>query len=302
MPARGNSSFGPAAIEPGRKAVTLASVDDNVTSFYEEKTQAVLRRFGPGPRIHYRTGFIDGPVKATTIAELCCELVAGQERVLYHASDFWDLRRVAFRDVLDAGCGLGGGAIFWAQEFGANVIAATIAPSHVELVRKFAKQAGVAARVQPLLCDALAVPGENCFDAALAMDSSDTFPRRPWFRRLATLLRPHGHVFIYDCFLENAEYAGPINRHWCAMIGTFDEYTNAAREAGFRLERFQDVSHRAREFWTLTIALYEAERRAGILTPWDHARFQEAVEVHALMRRGLYDGGLRYALVSFVKD
>ena len=282
--------------------MTCARVDQKVATFYEQKTQAVLRRFGPGPRVHYRTGFVDGPVKATTIAELRDELVAGQERVLYHAGGFWELRRVTFRDVLDAGCGLGGGAIFWAQEFGAHVTAATIVPSHVELVGKFAALAGVEPLVQPILCDALTVPGESCFDAALALDSSDTFPRAPWFHRLAALLRPQGHVFIYDCFLENREYADPINRHWCAMIGTFDEYVDAARAAGFRLERFEDVSHRTREFWTLTIALYEAEKREGMLNPWERARFKEALEVHALMRRGLYDGGLRYALVSFVKS
>jgi len=273
-----------------------------VSDFYEQKTQAVLRRFGPGPRVHYRTGFVDGAVETTTISELRSQLVQGQERVLHHAGELWELRRITFRDVLDAGCGLGGGAIFWAQQFGAHVTAATIVPSHVELVRKFATQGGVERLVRPILCDALTVPGENCFDAALALDSSDTFPRAPWFRRLADLLRPHGHIFIYDCFLENCEYADPINRHWCSQIGTFDEYTGAAREAGFRLEHFEDVSHRTREFWTLTIALYEAEKREGILSPWERTRFEEALEVHALMRRGLYDGGLRYALVSFVKD
>jgi tocopherol O-methyltransferase len=291
-----------ASLTAGSKGLSAASVDHEVTIFYEQKTRAVLRRFGPGPRVHYRTGFVDGPVRAATIAELRSELVEGQERMLHHAGDFWELRRVAFREVLDAGCGLGGGAIFWAQEFGAHVTAATIAPSHVDLVGKFAAQAGVAALVRPILCDALTVPGENCFDAVLALDSSDTFPRAPWFRRLAGLLRPHGHVFIYDCFLENPEYAAPINRHWRAMIGTFDEYANAAEEAGFHLERFEDVSDRAREFWTLTIALYEAEKREGMLSPWEQARFPEALEVHALMRRGLYDGGLRYALVSFVKN
>jgi tocopherol O-methyltransferase len=275
---------------------------DQVADFYEHKTRAVLRRFGPGPRVHYRTGFVDGPIKTGTMAELRTQLVAGQECVLYYAAELWALRRIAFRDVLDAGCGLGGGAIFWAQKLGAHVTAATIAPSHVEIVRKFAAQAGVESLVQPILCDALAVPGEHCFDAAVALDSSDTFPRAPWFQKLARLLRPQGHVFIYDCFLENPRYAEAINRHWWAQIGTFDEYADAAGETGFRLEGFEDVSHRTREFWTLTIALYEAEKRAGILSAWDRARFQDALEVHSLMRRGLYDGGLRYALVSFVKD
>jgi hypothetical protein len=79
-------------------------------------------------------------------------------------------------------------------------------------------------------------------------------------------------------------------------------YVAAASVAGFRLRLFEDVSRRTRDFWSLTIALYEAEQRALLLSPWEETRLHEAREVHALMRRGLYDGGLRYALVSFAKD
>jgi len=274
-----------------------------VADFYDRKTRAVLRRYGPGPRVHYRTGFVDEPLRLTTAAEIRRQIVASQERVLYYAGEFWRLRHVAFRDVLDAGCGLGGGAIFWAQEFGAHVTAVTVAPRHVEWVGKFAAQAKVESLVRPMLCDALQVPGEKCFDAAVALDSSDTFPRAPWFRRLASLLRPGGHVFIYDCFLARPpEYADPINRHWCAQIGTLDEYFDAAREAGFRLELFEDVSHRTAEFWTLTIALAEHEMSESTLDQVERARLDESVKVHALVREGLSTGGLRYALLSFVRN
>ncbi|HSD09614.1 MAG TPA: methyltransferase domain-containing protein, partial [Candidatus Binatia bacterium] len=273
-----------------------------IADFYECKTQAVLRRYGPGPRVHYRTGFADEVVPARRSAGLRRQIVASQERVLQYAAEFWQVRHVPFLDVLDVGCGLGGGAIFWAQEFGARVTAATIAPTHVELVAKFAAQAGVGALVHPILCDASAVPGERCFDAALALDSSDTFPRAPWFDRVAALLRPRGHVFIYDCFLERPEYAEPINRHWCAQIGPLEEYFEAARAAGLRPDLFEDVSARTREFWTLTIALAEAEKREEVLNSWERARLEESFEVHRLVRQGLYDGGLRYALLSFVED
>ena len=287
---------------PGENALTSPTTVQEVAEFYDQKTRTVLRRYGPGPRIHYRTGFVDEPLALTTTAALRRQIVASQERVLTYAAEFWQLRRLPFRDVLDAGCGLGGAAIFWAQEFGAHVTAATVAPSHVDLVARFAAQAGVSSFVQPLLCDALTVPGECCFDAAVALDSSDTFPRAPWFRRLSALLRPGGHVFIYDCFLERPEYADPINRHWCAQIGTVNEYLAAATKAGFRQELFEDVSHRTRDFWTLTIALAEAEARDDVLPPFEHARLEESLQVHALMRQGLTDGGLRYALMSFVKD
>jgi tocopherol O-methyltransferase len=287
---------------PYEDALTSRPTVQEVADFYDEKTRTVLRRYGPGPRVHYRTGFVDELELSATTAALRQQIVASQERVLSYAGEFWQLRRIPFRDVLDAGCGLGGGAIFWAQEFGVRVTAATIAPSHVALVAKFAAQAGVESLVQPILCDALTVPGEDCFDAAFALDSSDTFPRAPWFRRLSAALRQGGHVFIYDCFLERPEYAGPIDRHWCSQIGTLDEYLVAAREAGFRSELFEDVSHRTRDFWTLTIALAEAEVRDQVLTPFELARHEESLQVHGLMRRGLSDGGLRYALLSFVKD
>jgi SAM-dependent methyltransferase len=273
-----------------------------VADFYEYKTQSVLRRYGPGPRVHYRTGFADEVIPAFTSAALRQQIVASQERVLQYAAEFWQVGRIPFRDVLDVGCGLGGAAIFWAQEFGARVTAATIAPTHVELVAKFAVQAGVGTLVNPILCDASAIPGNSCFDAAFALDSSDTFPRAAWFRRVAALLRPRGHVFIYDCFLERSEYAEPINRHWYAQIGTLDEYFAAARDAGLRPELLEDVSSRTREFWTLTIALAQAEKREEVLNSWEYARLEESLDVHRLVRQGLYDGGLRYALLSFVKD
>jgi hypothetical protein len=115
-------------------------------------------------------------------------------------------------------------------------------------------------------------------------------------------LRPHGRVFIYDCFLERPEYADPIDRHWCSQIGTLQEYLAAAEDAGFRPDLFEDVSHRTRDFWTLTSALAEAEAREKVLTPFELARHQESLQVHGLMRKGLAEGGLRYALLSFTKE
>lgn len=283
--------------------MTASTTVREVAGFYDHKTRTILRRYGPGPRVHYRTGFVDEPLTLTmtTTATLRRQIIASQERVLTHAAEFWQLRSIPFRDVLDAGCGLGGAAIFWAQEYGADVTAATIAPSHVDLVARFAAQAGVPSLVHPLLSDVSMVSGESCFDAAVALDSSDTFPRAPWFRRLSRLLRPGGRVFIYDCLLERPEYAEPIDRHWCSQIGTLNEYLAAATEAGFRHELFEDVSHLTRHFWTLTIALAKAEAREDLLTPYERERHEESLRVHSLMRQGLTEGGLRYVLLSFAK-
>lgn len=274
-----------------------------LVAYYEGKTQAILQRYGPGPRVHYHTGLVDEwePLGAT-VPELRHQLIAAQERMLHYAAQAWQAQSTLCGDVLDVGCGLGGGAIFWAREFGARVTAVTIAPSHIDWIKKFALQAGVASQVRPLLCNALEIPGESCFDAAVAVDTSSSLPRKPWFRRLALLLRPGGHVFITDCFLERSEYEEPFNGHWYAQIGTIPEYLATAREAGLQEELIEDISHYTEPFWTMTLTLMQVEVREKKLNAPEAAKVEESIRVHALVRQGLVTGGLRYALMSFTKD
>jgi cyclopropane fatty-acyl-phospholipid synthase-like methyltransferase len=272
-----------------------------VVAYYEGKTQAILQRYGPGPRVHFHTGFVDEARPLATVSGLRSQLCESQERMLKDAVDAWQLRRVAFRDVLDVGCGLGGGAIFWAQEFGSDVTAITIAPSHVNLVAIFADQAGVGSQVHPLLCDALEFSGESRFDAIIAIDSSCHLDRRAWFRRVAGLLREGGHLLIADCFLQHPEFKEPFDQYWCAHIGTIEEYLTAAREAQLTLKMFEDASQRAAHFWTMTLALIRAESHENRVV-CSAARLSESLQIHTLMRQGHLDGGLRYALMSFTKE
>jgi cyclopropane fatty-acyl-phospholipid synthase-like methyltransferase len=275
-----------------------------IVAYYESKTPGILRRYGPGPRVHYHTGLVDDPAPADSSAvELRQRLVAGQERMLAHAAAIWAASSTLHGDVLDVGCGLGGGAIFWAQEFGARVTAVTCVPSHVEWVARFAAQAGVKSRVQPLLCDALEVPGKNRFDAAVAVDSSGYLDRAAWFRRVASLLRPGGHVFVIDCFLGRSEYREPFDRYWHTRIGTIAEYLAAARDAGLSMESVEDISGRTEHFWTTTLAAIHAEAREGqAMGEAEAVRYHASIGAHTLVRQGLADRGLRYALLSFCKD
>jgi tocopherol O-methyltransferase len=273
-----------------------------IVAYYEPKTQDLLRRYGPGPRLHYHTGIIDepGPLDISLLA-LCKGIVAAQERMLHHAAVIWQAQSTLCGEVLDVGCGLGGGALFWAQEFGAQVTAVTCVPSQVEWVARFATQAGVASQVHPLLCDALEIPGRNCFDAAVAVDSCCHIPRQALFDRLAMLLRPGGRVFVSDCFLVRPEYEELFNRHWHVRIGTMEEYRIAALQAGLREESIEEISHRVEYFWAMTHALIQAEAHGKTLTPPEAEKFSEALQAHTLVGQGLADGGYRYALMSFRK-
>jgi tocopherol O-methyltransferase len=274
----------------------------DIAAYFERKTQSILNRYGPGPLVHYHTGLVDEPPPiGSSIPDLRRRLIAAQERTLRHAALVWAASSALSGEVLDVGCGLGGGAIFWAQEFGALVTAVTCAPSHVGLVARFAAEAGVKSRVRALLCDALKVPGESCFDAAVAIDSSGYLAREQWFRRLASLLRPGGRVYIVDCFLGRPEYEEPFNLYWHTSIGTINEYLTAAQEAGLRNELIDDISDRTKHFWTTTLALIKAEAHEKKLSHAERLRHEASLRVHALVRQGLCDGGLLYAVMSFSK-
>ena len=203
-------------------------------------------------------------------------------------------------EILDVGCGLGGGAIFWAEEFGAQVTAVTCVPSHADHVARFAAEAGVERQIEPLVCDAAEVPGENRFDAAVAVDSSGYLPRRDWLNRMASLLRPGGSVFIIDCFLEDPKYADLFNSHWHTRIGTLDEYFAAARDSGLKTGSVVDVTDRTVHFWTTTLALIEAE--SATAEGAAASRYAASFKAHRHVRDGLSDGGLRYAMLSFSKS
>jgi SAM-dependent methyltransferase len=283
--------------------MTLRVPVAEIVAFYEPKTEDLLRRYGPGPRLHYHTGILDeaGPLDIS-LSALRKEIVAAQERMLHHVAEIWQARSTLCGEIVDVGCGLGGGSIFWAQEFGAQVTAVTCVPSHVEWVARFANQAGVADRVNPLLCDALEIPGENCFDAAVLVDSCCHLPKQALFDRLACLLRPGGRVFLTDLFLVRPEYADLFNRHWHVRIGTMEEYQTAARLAGLCEESIHVISQRVEHFWAMTYAMIQAETEGKKLTPAQAAKFTEALQTHDQVRQGLADGGYRYALMSFRKS
>lgn len=274
---------------------------DAVAGYYDEKTEHILRRYGPGPRVHYHSGLVDAvPPPGAPESALRTQVHTAQESLLA------ELARAVGRfpdggDVLDVGCGLGGGALYWAAEHHARVTAVSNVPSHVELVRGFAEAAGLGARVRPLLADALAVPGRACFDAVVAVESACYLPRADWFRRVRALLKPRGVVAIADCFLGRPELAGPFDRYWRTRIGTLDEYLSAAHSAGLELEVRDDVSSRVVGFWSLTLELMAHERAATSslhpLRALAQAGRGESSREHLRLQQALMDGGLEYGLL-----
>jgi cyclopropane fatty-acyl-phospholipid synthase-like methyltransferase len=297
------------------------STHDPVAAYYDDKTDSILSKYRAGsPRVHFHTGVLDrfDDTALSAVAEEPFAARRALTHVLHDAQEaLLELVVQSFQehgpltgDVLDAGCGLGGAAIFIAQRLGARVTGVTIARRHVELVRAFAVQAGVGDRVRAELVDAHEVGGEARFDAIVAIESSCYFDRRRWFGTAFRLLRPGGRVHVIDCFLGDTGLQAPFDAYWRTRIGTCSEYVTAAREAGFVVTPEVRLNARTYAFWDASLAWIEADvhARAGACSGAAaahvddvQARAERSRQAHVLLRDAFRDERIVYAHRTFVK-
>lgn len=237
---------GPAHPQPASAAIV---------GYYSHKTQEIIDKYGPGPRVHYHSGWYETPGTPwpQDIETLRQSLIAAQERTLTEATKRWEkLCPFAGGRILDIGCGLGGAALFLAETYGCTVTAITPVPEHAEIITGFARQANVSDQVSAVVGDAhwdtYGPPGS--FDAAFSFESSCYFDRPKWFASLSTLLKDGAGVFIEDYFAgPNKQWKTPFDDHYKCDIGTPQEYHSAATAAGFTLLEDENVSHHVQDFW-----------------------------------------------------
>src|SRR6185503_3712999 len=119
-----------------------------VVAYYNSKTESIIRKYGPGPRVHFHIGWFEPdalpPLNGLDSAQQA--LVQSQEKLIGIAAEVWDAETRLSGRVLDAGAGFGGGSLYWADRFSADVTAITIVPEQAEWIGRFAEVAGVAHR------------------------------------------------------------------------------------------------------------------------------------------------------------
>lgn len=280
----------------------LDSSEEDVIAWYDRKTESILHKYGPGPRVHFHTGLVEpDTVISYDIEDLRHQLVESQEKLLLEAARFWEAENHLRGVVLDVGCGLGGSSIFLAQEYGSHVYALTNVPSHIELIERFANQAGVADKVTPILGDACALPGDQKFDAAVAIESSCYLDRKAWFQHLAQRVRSEGQVFIADCFAMSDEIREPFNGYWLTQIGTLEEYERASRAAGFKVEGMLDLTSRTARFWEFSIFYSRRYLAALTVSEKEAERLRRSIKWQTQLLNFWNSGMIMCALLSFNK-
>ena len=272
-------------------------------SFYRDKTWSLLEKYGPGPRVHYHVGFADAAenLESLTASSLRARLHAAQEAVLIESVEAWAGAPGGLGEaVLDAGCGLGGGALYLADRCGCRVVALTHVAEHARVVKHFAACAGLGNRVAPVVADAHAIPTRELFDAVIAIESACYFDTRLWFEELCSVLRPGGRVFMIDGFLADAAIKDEFDAYWRTNLASRTRAVDLAYSAGFELIKEERLNARALGFWDLSIAW---NRRRLMGAPAARRRHLErSLSAHERFRAMYAEGQVDYLRLAWRKS
>lgn len=159
--------------------------------------------------------------------------------------------------LVDIGCGYGGTARHFAATRQANVTGITLSARQAAAAPP---AEGVAIRVADWLDNGLS---DAAFDGAYAIESSEHIADKPrFFAEARRVLRPGGRLAV-AAWLTRAAPGRWETRHLLEPIcregrmpsmGSEADYRAMAEAAGFRLERFDDLSDAVARTWSIILA------------------------------------------------
>jgi tocopherol O-methyltransferase len=195
--------------------------------------------------------------------------------------------------VIDIGCGYGATARLLAAEFGADVIGITISDAQYRIACGAKEEKHPTPNIQhptPNVAPckgesahpAVACVGENqkpgfllgdwlnntlpadSFDAAIAIESSEHMDKPAFFGQARRVLRPGGRLVVTSWLARenptrNQErwLIEPISRESrMPHLGSGSDYRKMATDAGFAVERFQDVTRQIARTWPIIVQIF----------------------------------------------
>jgi tocopherol O-methyltransferase len=153
--------------------------------------------------------------------------------------------------VLDAGCGVGGSALWLAEELGARVTGVTLVDRQVELARRFASDRGVSELVDFEERDMLDTGfAEASFDVVWSIESMcHVVDIDAFLSHVSFLLRDGGRFACFELCggaTPSAETARTVCNGWAlAALRQPADIEAALRRAGFEDIRREDLTARA---------------------------------------------------------
>lgn len=279
----------------------IIMVSKKVIDYYKQchSDYKNLWRIDKNYSLHY--GFYDS--KHTTHGET----VVNMNRVLAK------IAKIKPEDkILDAGCGIGGSAIWLAKHFGARVTGINISRMQLKIAKNLAKENKVDNLVQFDIRDFNNTKfPKNSFDVVWGLESiCHAENKKKFLREAIRVLKAGGRIIIADGFLKNKELAeneGKIYNRWrdgwaVPNLSTVGEFHKYLKELKFQKIKFKDIT---KNVMPSSIRLYRASIIAypiGKLLEWLGFRTKvqtknivSAYYQHKIVKRKIGVHGIFYA-------
>lgn len=156
--------------------------------------------------------------------------------------------------VLDAGCGVGGTAIWIAERYRVHVQGISLMENQIELAQKSNADRNVADRVTFSVQSYLETDfADGAFDKAYAMESMcHAESKAEFLAEMRRLLKPGGRLVVQDVFraardlsAREARYLGDWLKGWAVPnMLTVVDFKRSAEEVGYRILGDEDVTEK----------------------------------------------------------
>jgi cyclopropane fatty-acyl-phospholipid synthase-like methyltransferase len=144
--------------------------------------------------------------------------------------------------VLDIGSGVGGPAIYIAQQTGCRIMGIEISDVGVERAKKFAADSGLSDRAAFHLGDAMEMPfPDNTFDVVISLNVINVFKdKEELFRKVLRVLKPNGKFAFLSGAIDMPDDPEVFKRmsRGCLITEYYDtagSYKAKLKQAGFRV-------------------------------------------------------------------
>ncbi len=228
--------------------VTMKSLNQQIAHFYDTSTDLWIGIWGD----HMHQGFygIDGNEKKDHLKaqiDLIDELIR------------W-AGITSARNILDAGCGVGGSARYLSKKFNAQVEGYTLSKIQAERAKKLNMLAGLDQKINIFTSDMMEIKNSNQkFDLIWSLESAEHIPHKEKLLQLFyELLQPGGKLILATWCIKNSpdlktsesKLLNKIyhNYHLPPMI-SIQNYEVLAQQTGFENIEIADWSRSVVPFW-----------------------------------------------------
>lgn len=214
--------------------------------------------------------------------------------------------------ILDAGCGVGGSAIFLAQTYGCQVVGITLSAKQVHTATRKAAQLGVQDKVTFKVMDYTCTefPRET-FDVVWGIESvCHANDKRLFIKEAARILKPKGRLIVADGFAKHppetsqdqAQMECWLNGWGVQALDSAESFKTGLKEEGFARIQFHDITPHVmpssrRLYWYSwpAIPFSKIGEWLGWRLPSQTANLHSARCQYQTLKKGLWQYGIFYA-------